>query len=59
MDNTAEYTRIEKKGFFGNKEITENDFYPVFSSDDDRMNAKQNIEQGLYKIFSKYCTNPT
>ncbi len=55
MKEITGYTITIQNGLFGTREIIEKDFRPVFSSDEEKKNAKQRIEQGLHKIFSKYC----
>lgn len=49
------YTMTQRKVIIGGKEILERDFHPVFIDEEARLRAKQRIERGLYKVFSKYC----
>lgn len=55
MDGVIGYTMTQRKVIIGGKEILERDFHPVFIDEEARLRAKQRIERGLYKVFSKYC----
>lgn len=59
MNEITGYTMTARKVHIGNKEIIERNFHPIFINEDARKNAKQRIERGLYKVFSKYCEKST
>lgn len=45
------------KRIVGDTEITVENIYPKFKSEEDRASAKKQIMQTLYDIFSKYEEN--
>lgn len=54
MGVAASYRTETRQATIGTLCFTVIELIPVFSSDDERKQVKQNIEYSLYRIFEKY-----
>lgn len=54
MGVAASYRTETRQATIGTLCFTVIELIPVFSSDGERKQVKQNIEYGLYRIFEKY-----
>ena len=57
MSSAATYRSETHQSMIGPQPFTVIELIPVFSSEEDREQVKQNIEYGLYRIFEKYSQN--
>lgn len=57
MGVAASYRTETRQAMIGPQPFTVIELIPVFSSEEDREQVKQNIEYGLYRIFEKYSQN--
>lgn len=55
MSSTASYQTEIHKALMGSNEITVIELTPVFSTEEDMVKNKLNIEQNLYQIFERYA----
>ncbi len=58
MDSITGYTATEHKAKFGKKNIIVRNLLPIFANEDEKRNTRRDVEDELYRIFSKYtlCT---
>lgn len=57
MSSAASYRSETHQAMIGPQPFTVIELIPIFSSEEDREQVKQNIEYGLYRIFEKYSQN--
>lgn len=50
----VDYTAATRKKDVAGREVTILSLNPVFGSDEERQKARQYIQDGLYRIFSKH-----
>ena len=55
MSSTASYQTEIHKALMGSNEITVIELTPVFSTEENMVKNKLNIEQNLYQIFERYA----
>lgn len=54
MGSTESYRSETQQAVIGERSFTIIHLFPVFTSEDEREQVRQNIEHGLYCIFEKY-----
>lgn len=57
MSKIVSYQTETHKAYIGSNEITVIELSPIFTTEEDRVSNKKNIESNLYHIFAKYSHN--